>query len=238
MTVTKHEECNEYYDDLQPAVIYNNVNISTVPININIEQNFDFICYEVTQIVDTTYLDSFNSVNTANDKTSENLEVSVSHYMEMNQSQSHLNNNEFKQQKLVTINDSSSQNIFPSNNLSELASTISNNKESNVLSDYLQPTSISQDANINTELINNERRQMFDSICDEVAHYNDATYSEIYNSVSTTYDEISQYCEASSSYSNDINLSNPYDRITSVFINTITQRLMTHLSRFSGHRLE
>ena len=156
----------------------------------------------------------------------------------MNQSQSHSNNNEFKQQKLVTINDSSSQNIFPNNNLSELASTISNNKESNVLSDYLQPTSISQDANINTELINNERRKIFDSICDEVAQYNDATYSEIYNSVSTTYDEISQYCEASSSYSNDINLSNPYDRITSVFINTITQRLMTHLSRFSGHKLE
>ena len=66
------------------------------------------MCYEVTQNVDPTYLDSYNSVNTANDKTSEHLEVSVSRSVEMNQSQSHSNNNEFKQQKMVTINDSSS----------------------------------------------------------------------------------------------------------------------------------
>ena len=91
------------------------------------------------------YLDSFNSVSTANDKTSKNLEVSISHSMEMNQSQSHSINNEFKQQNMVTINDSGSQNIFPSKNFNELASTFSNNKESNVLSDYLQPVLTSQD---------------------------------------------------------------------------------------------
>ena len=218
VTVSKHEECIDYYVDLHPVLTCNNINISTVLSNNNIELNCESICYEVTQNVDTTYLVSFNSVNTANDKTSENLEAYVSRSMEMNQSQSHSNNNEFKQQKVVTSNDNtSSQNIFPKNNLNELASTISNNKESNVLSDYLQPVSTCQDANINTELINNERRQIFDSICYEVAHYNDATYSEISNSVSKTYNEISQDREASSSYSNDIKQSDPYDHTTSVF---------------------
>ena len=238
-TVIKHEECIAYLVDLQPVLTCNNTNISIVLINNNIEQNFDSVCYEVTQNVDTTYLGSFNSVITTNDKTTETLEVSVSRSMEMNQSQSHSNNNQFKQQKVVTSNDNnSSQNIFPNNNLNELASTISNNKESNVLNDYLQPVSTCQDANINTELINNERRQFVDSFCYEVAHYNDTTYSEISNSVSTTNDEISHYREASNSYSNEIKQSDPYDHTIFVFMHTITQILMTHLSRLSRHRLE
>ncbi len=252
-TVSKHEECNAYNDYLQPVLTCNNINISTVLITNNVEQNFDSICYEVAQNVETNYLDSFNSFNTANGKTSENLDVSVSQSMEMNFSQSHSSNNEFRQQKMVKINDCCNQNIFHNNNSNELASKLSYYKESNVHSGYLQPV-FCQGENINPQLLNSEREQNLDSICYEVAQNNDSIYHEIFSSDSTTYDEISQYYDASNSspndtsnsqsndisnsHSNEINQSHPNVRITSVSKPKITQRLVTHLSCHSRHRLE
>ena len=238
-TINKHEEFNVHNDYMQPVLTCNDINISTVLINNNTEQNFDSIFYDEVQNVDTTYPELFDPVNTACDKIFENLEVSVSHSFEMNRSQSHSNNNEDKQKNIVTINDSSSQNIFFNNNPNyQLSLTDNKNEESKINSDYLQPISTSNDANINTELIHNERGQKYDFICDEVAQNRVTTNLEIFNSVSITNDESSQYFEVSSNYSNEVNQSGHHDHMSSVSKLTITQRMITSLSRLSKHRLE